>query len=147
MPQLDKYHYVVRNALIKDGWVIVNDPMRLVLDETYLYVDLEAVNLDPTFMAQYGTSQVAIEVKVLRSLRVTDQLEKAIGQYIIYRSLLQLRNPTHQCYLAVSDEDYQSYMRGSDFQYVLSSNQIHLLIFDHEQEEIVQWIHQTPTKR
>ncbi|MFI5239821.1 MAG: element excision factor XisH family protein, partial [Gemmatimonadales bacterium] len=42
MPARDAYHDLVRNALIKDGWVITHDPLRLRWGRFGLYVDLGA---------------------------------------------------------------------------------------------------------
>ncbi len=42
MPARDKFHDVVRNALIKDGWIITDDPLTLKFGKTELYVDLGA---------------------------------------------------------------------------------------------------------
>ena len=42
MPARDKFHDSVRNALIKDGWTITDDPLTFKFDETELYVDLGA---------------------------------------------------------------------------------------------------------
>jgi hypothetical protein len=45
MPARDKYHDAVRNALIKDGWTITHDPLRLVWGKRDMYVDLGAKKL------------------------------------------------------------------------------------------------------
>jgi hypothetical protein len=135
MPQRDLYHQVVRNALEKAGWIIISDPMSLVIDSTYVYVDLEA-----RFATHQNETLRAIEIKVVKPTRALDEIEKAIGQYIIYRGLLELHYPYHQCYLAIPQTAYEKHLSGSDFQYILSSNEIHLLIFDQVQEEVIQWI-------
>ncbi|RKZ75628.1 MAG: hypothetical protein DRQ57_06725 [Gammaproteobacteria bacterium] len=40
MPAKDTYHNIVKNALIKDGWKITDDPLVLQFGETNLYADL-----------------------------------------------------------------------------------------------------------
>ncbi len=40
MPARDIYHNAVRNALIKDGWTITHDPLRLVWGGKDMFVDL-----------------------------------------------------------------------------------------------------------
>lgn len=42
MPAYDRYHQAVRNALIKDGWTITDDPLALSVGKRTLYVDLGA---------------------------------------------------------------------------------------------------------
>ena len=45
MPARDFYHEQVRTALVKDGWVITHDPLRLNWGNKDLYVDLGAERL------------------------------------------------------------------------------------------------------
>ena len=45
MPAKDIYHDSVRNALIKDGWTITNDPYILSIGKKDLFVDLGAQKL------------------------------------------------------------------------------------------------------
>ena len=40
MPAKDFYHDPVKNALVKDGWTITNDPLRLKWGVRELFVDL-----------------------------------------------------------------------------------------------------------
>lgn len=42
MPAKDKYHHALSRALVKDGWTITDDPLRLVWGERDFYVDLGA---------------------------------------------------------------------------------------------------------
>jgi hypothetical protein len=42
MPTKDIYHEAVKKALIKDGWIITNDPLVLQFGGVDLYVDLGA---------------------------------------------------------------------------------------------------------
>ena len=45
MPAKDIYHDTVKKALIKDGWTITHDPLRLRWGTDLLYVDLGAERL------------------------------------------------------------------------------------------------------
>ena len=38
MPAKDIYHETVKNALIKDGWTITDDPLKLTIGSRSLYV-------------------------------------------------------------------------------------------------------------
>ncbi|MHC5831800.1 MAG: element excision factor XisH family protein, partial [Nostoc sp.] len=42
MPAKDRYHENLKNALIKDGWTITDDPFHLKWGKKDLYVDLAA---------------------------------------------------------------------------------------------------------
>jgi hypothetical protein len=60
MPRLDKYHEVVKTALIKDGWKIVYDPFLLKYKGLRLYIDLAAEKFS-------DDKKVAVEIKVFGS--------------------------------------------------------------------------------
>ena len=40
MPRKDSIHDAVKNAPIKDGWTILDDPYRIVYDDIEVYADL-----------------------------------------------------------------------------------------------------------
>lgn len=44
MARLDKIHDAVKNALVKDGWTITDDPFTLEYEEQILFVDLAGEN-------------------------------------------------------------------------------------------------------
>ena len=82
MPARDKYHNAVRNALIKDGWTITHDPLRLVWGKRDMYVDLGAKKL---LGAQKGERLIAVEIKSFAGASEMADLEKAVGQFSVYR--------------------------------------------------------------
>ncbi|MGD1901530.1 MAG: element excision factor XisH family protein [Geitlerinemataceae cyanobacterium] len=62
MPARDIYHNEVRNALIKDGWNITDDPYTLEYKGLRLYADLGAEKL---LVAERGQQTIAVEIKRL----------------------------------------------------------------------------------
>ena len=60
MPARDTYHDAVRNALVKDGWTITDDPFRLKWGERDFFVDLAA---ERVFAAEKGGRRIAVETK------------------------------------------------------------------------------------
>lgn len=68
------------------------------------------------------------------------ELQKAVGQYGIYRTFLKRVNPQRQLYLAVTQDVHQEFFQRSAIQEIVIDHQIKLLIFDSRTEEIVQWI-------
>jgi hypothetical protein len=40
MPRKDRIHEAVKNALIKDGWTITDDPFRIHYEDADVYADL-----------------------------------------------------------------------------------------------------------
>jgi hypothetical protein len=45
MPARDIYHDAVKNALIKESWIITDDPLHLKWGQKDMYVDLGAKQL------------------------------------------------------------------------------------------------------
>lgn len=78
MPAKDIYHDTVKNALIKDGWTITNDPLTIEYGPKDLFVDLGAKKL---IAAQKSEQKIAVEIKSFTGASQMNDLEKAIGQY------------------------------------------------------------------
>ena len=144
MPQYDLYHNEVKNALVKDGWVITDDPFTLEYKGLRLYADLGAEKL---LAAEKMQQKIVIEIKVFNSPSLITELEKTLGQYSIYLSLLRRVNPERKLYLAISETVYADFFQKPAIQDILSDQQINYLIFDQNQEVIVQWINQKNTDR
>ncbi len=104
MPRLDEYHEAVKNALVKDGWTITDDPFTIDFEDATLFADLAA---ERTIAAQKENEKIAIEIKMFGSKSAYDDLEKAFGQYQVYRSFLRQIEPNREIYLAVSSEKQQ----------------------------------------
>ena len=90
MPAKDIYHNTVKNALIKDGWTITHDPLRLKWGNDLLYVDLGAEQL---LTAKKEDRKIAVEVKSFVSYSNMADLENALGQYILYRNIIEELEP------------------------------------------------------
>jgi hypothetical protein len=133
----DIYHNQVRNALINDGWTITDDPFSIVYKGTRVYADLAA---EKPFAAQKGERKIVVEVKVFNSPSPMSELEKALGQYGIYRTFLKRLSPERELFLAVARDIWQDFFSKPAVQDIVSDHQIALLVFDPETEEVVEWI-------
>ena len=80
MPAKDIYHDTAKNALIKDGWTITHDPYVLRWGTTDMFIDLGAEQL---LAAERHGQKSAVEVKSFVGRSDVDDLEKALGQYIL----------------------------------------------------------------
>ena len=60
MPVRDVYHTAVRNALVKDGWIITHDPYTFTFGLRNLFVDLGA---EWPIAAEKGGRKIAVEIK------------------------------------------------------------------------------------
>ena len=137
MPKLDLIHNAVKNALIKDGWNITDDPYVIQYRKTTLYADLGAER--PIAVERLG-EKLVIEVKSFIGASKIQDLKEAIGQYDIYKYLLEETAPERKLYLAVSAIAYKSFFTQDVIQLILSKHQLPLIVVDTEAEEVKQWI-------
>ncbi|MGI0481195.1 element excision factor XisH family protein [Geminocystis sp. CENA526] len=137
MPVRDIYHNQVKNALIKDGWTITNDPLRLKWGSKDMYVDLGAEKL---LIAEKNQQKIAVEIKTFTSVSEINALENALGQYLLYRSVIRKTESERKLYLAIPSIVYIDIFQESLGQLIKEDYQLNLLIFDINSEEIVQWI-------
>lgn len=60
MPAKDIYHNEVKNALIKDGWTITDDPYFIKYEDAELYADLAA---EKPIAAERQGQKIVVEIK------------------------------------------------------------------------------------
>lgn len=137
MPAKDIYHEVVKQALVKDGWKITHDPLVLKWGKKDMFVDLGAEYL---LAAEKGAQKIAVEVKSFLGPSELDDLEKALGQYILYHDVLAEREPDRTLYLAVPREMREELFEEPIGQLLLKNNRLRLIFFEHHREEIVAWL-------
>lgn len=137
MPKLDRYHNVVRRALQKDGWSITDDPLRLRWGKQDMYVDLAAERL---LLATKENQQIAVEVKTFGGASSITDAQKSLGQYFTYLSVMKRVDPGRKLYLALHEEAYQDFFTEPLGEILLSDYGVPLLIFEPNQEVILQWI-------
>ncbi|MBW4591778.1 MAG: XisH family protein [Brasilonema angustatum HA4187-MV1] len=139
MPARDIYHNTVKNALIKDGWTITHDPLRIRLARgRNLFVDLGAERL---LAAERGTQKIAVEVKSFTRPSDMKDLEEAVGQFVLYAQLLKRYYPEYVLYLAVSEDIGKSVFEEEAGQTLIDDGIIRLMTFDPSQEVVIRWIY------
>jgi hypothetical protein len=136
MPILDNCHEQVANALRKASWVVADSPVFLRADGLTFFIDIQAQQVN-------GSIQqiIVVEVKCFLDERFDqDELYRAIGQYLLYRSVLQIRAVQLPLYLAVPSLVYERLFRKAVVQQVITDSKIKLIVVDIEHEEIIQWV-------
>ena len=98
MPARDTYHDAFKNALVKDGWTITHDPYHLPYEGKNMYVDLGAQQI---LAAERVTEKIAVEIKSFIGPSLLDDLKNAIGQYILYRTVMSYQETDRRLYLAI----------------------------------------------
>ncbi|WP_217371886.1 element excision factor XisH family protein [Spirosoma rhododendri] len=125
-------------ALEKDGWRITDDPLYLKFGDRKLYVDLGAQN--DTIGAEREDYKIAVEIKSFLSVSPVADMESAAGQYALYKRILALQQPDRPIYLAIPQRAYVNLFQNEFGELVRDTFSISLLIFDEEDETIIQWI-------
>jgi len=137
MPARDFYHDVVKTALIADGWTITHDPLQLKIGKKDLFIDLGAEQL---LAADKEGRKIAVEVKSFFGESEVDDLEKALGQFILYHDILGENEPDRRLYLAIRQDVFEDLFTEPIGQLLLKRERLKLLVFDPDRGVIVQWI-------
>ncbi|HMV51996.1 MAG TPA: element excision factor XisH family protein [Blastocatellia bacterium] len=137
MPAKDFFHDTVKNALINNGWTITDDPLRLQWGRKDMYVDLGAERL---LAAEKGTQKIAIEVKTFGGASEVYDLEHALGQYFVYKAVMERSHPDRILYLAVTQEVFVEVFEDDLGRLLRERYQSPLIVFDPAKEDITQWI-------
>ncbi len=136
MSAKDKFHDVVKSALIKDGWTITHAPFPIDYGDVQMQIDLGAERL---VAAERGGEKIAVEVKSFIAPSAISEFHTALGQFLNYRSALRRNEPKRIPYLAVPLETYEEFFRLRFIQEV-TQHRLDIMIYNVGQEAIVQWI-------
>lgn len=135
MPALDYCHPHIARALEKDGWALV-ETIRVATAMRTVYIDMEATrNIN-------GASQrmVLAEIKCFPDRdSTTRELYTAIGQYLIYRTMLAENDVQIPLYLVVPEKVYDTIF-DAIVRRVMNDHNIMILVVDIETEAAVRWI-------
>lgn len=138
MPAKDRIHDVVVRALRKDGWRIESEQPEIKLGENKVYIDIFA---NRTIITAYRESErIAVEVKGFTGPSEVADLRDAIGQYMLYRSVLPHIDPHRMLFLAVDETVATTgILKTLMGQVVLSEAHVNLIIVNIIEEVIVEW--------
>lgn len=133
MPALDYCHAHVVHALQKDNWEVSPvSPIYSALERT-VYIDVRATRSTNGVIQQ----RLLAEVKCFPT-QTTRELYAAIGQYLIYRAILEEINMSTPLYLAVPSIAFYQLFDGI-VQRVIRETLIKLVVVDLTTETIVKW--------
>lgn len=119
------------------GQLITHDPFPLQIGKKRLSVDLGAERL---ISAEKNLQKIVVEIKSFVGQSDVKDLEQVLGQYILYRQILNETKIDRELYLAVSRLTFKSIFTIQLGEILLTNQIIKLIVFDDESEVIVQWI-------
>ena len=102
-----------------------------------VYADLGAEQI---IAAEKSTQKMAVQIKSFIGISKMTDLERAIGQYAVYKSWLARTEPKRIRYLALDHEAFADLFQDISGQVLLDDYDIKVIIVNLAQEEIVQWI-------
>ncbi len=102
----DLFHQTVKQALIKEGWTITQDPLTIRIDRVRLEIDLGA---EKVFAAEKDGRKIAVEIKGFINPSNVNDFHNALGQFLSYRLALQMTEPQRVLYLAVPIDVFNTF--------------------------------------
>lgn len=134
MPAKDRYHDVVVRALQKDGWTIIAEQIALSMPARRLWIDIRA-------QKEAQNALILVEVKGFETpASAVAYLADAIGQCVLYQTILEYVGITDPLYMAVPAAAFAGILGEEIGRQAIRKAQIRVIVFDPEQEEIVRWI-------
>ncbi len=137
MSRKDVFHESVKRGLEKEQWQISSDPLELQWDEIKVKIDLAAERL---IAAERGEEKIAVEIKSFVSPSLISDFHTALGQFLVYRIMLDEKQPDRLLYLAVPKEVYKTFFQSRFAQTAIEQHKLKLIVYNPKLEEIEQWI-------
>jgi hypothetical protein len=138
MPAKNVYHDTVVEALVADGWTVTADPLRLTYGERDMYVDLGLIG--SALVAERAGREVAVEIQSFLGRSDLDDLHRAVGQYMIYKTVLAEIHPATPIYMAVPAEAFRKSFSDDLGKLLLDRLVRQMVVFDEVTRKVVQWI-------
>ena len=133
----DFYHYNVREALEKDGWLITHDPYPVKVEGVGYEIDFGA---EPLLGAQKDESRIAVEVKSFIGPSTINEFHKAVGQFNDYSVALEIQDPERILFLAIPQDIWSRFFQKEVIQKSLERIRAKILVYNQNSNSIVQWI-------
>ena len=134
MARRDLYHATVIKALTDDGWAITDNPLYLSYGGRNLEVDLGA---ELPIGAEKGKRRIAVEVKSFIGKSEVVDLEDALGQYLLYRTLLSRLGSERELFLTVSILAYEGIFSEPLGQLMVETYKLRLRVFDDVDQKVL----------
>lgn len=136
MAAKDKFHDVVKRALIKEGWVITHDPLFIRTGGIEYHIDLGAEKI---ITAEKNEEKIAVEVKSFVGRSTTSEFHTALGQYLEYLLALEDEHPERVLYLAIPIDIHKTFFSLQFIQRLMERYAVKLIVYNVKQEVIVTW--------
>jgi hypothetical protein len=100
-------------------------------------LDLGAERL---FAAERNSERIAVEVKSFIGVSEVADLENALGQFVLYRSVLARYEPDRRLYLAVPSTAFDAILADDIGRAVREDTSMPIIVFDARKEIVQKWL-------
>ena len=133
----DIFHEAVKKALIKDGWTITDDPLRLLSkEEGGIETDLGAEKM---IIAEKELQRIAVEVKSFNNPSLIHDFMRATGQYVSYETAILQKHLNRQMFLAMPYYVFEKLQLLDFITAVIERFHIKIILYNPETETIEEW--------
>ncbi len=133
----DAFHEIVKEALVKEGWLITDDPLTLLnRAEGGISTDLGAEKI---IVAEKGLTKIAVEVKSFINPSMIHDFLRASGQYNGYNIVIRRKQIDRILYLAMPFYAYEKLIAYDFIQAIIEEGTIKIILFDHQEKIIIAW--------
>ena len=132
----DLYHEHVKQALIKDGWVISSDPYIIETKDVDYEVDLGAEKM---IAAEKGKEKIAVEVKSFVASSFVYEFHRVLGQFLNYSIGIDDFEGDRILFVAVPVKTYEESFHLSFVKKAIRRVKMKILVFDPATKSIVLW--------
>ena len=133
----DIFHEAVKKALIKDGWTITDDPLRLLSkEEGGIETDLGAEKM---IIAQKELQRIAVEVKSFNNPSLIHDFMRATGQYVSYETAILQKHLNRQMFLAMPYYVFEKLQLLDFITAVIERFHMKIILYNPENETIEEW--------
>ena len=137
MAAKDIFHENVKEALIKDGWMITHDPLRIAFKGKNIEIDLGA---EPILGAKKNETEIAVEIKGFAEKSLMYAFHKALGQFINYRRILRKTDSKRVIFLAIPIDAYKDFFQHPFGVDAIKEEELKIIVFDPQKKIITKWI-------
>ena len=123
----DIFHEHVKEALIKDGWLITHDPLKVAFKGKNVEIDLGA---EPILGAKKDESEIAVEIKGFAEKSLMYAFHKALGQFINYRRILRKTDKNRVVFLAIPIDAYKDFFEHPFGKDAIKEEDLKIIVFD-----------------
>ena len=136
MPRKDTYHDTVRIGLEKDGWRVIDDPLRIVAGGVGLFIDLSA---EPIMTFARDDKKIAIEIKSFEIQSQITSFYEALGKYLTYRTALAMNKMDFDLYLAVPKRAFDTIFQKELVKVLVKEHKMNIVVYSDKNQSITSW--------